>query len=555
MSALAVAYNADPSLYRALESLQNVTCSTKPKEILTDEDIAMLTSLKLDFEHGGIRLSASDRQRVATLQNETQLLGAQFCRNIADTKVFVEADQSKLEVLPGRILNQLQPSPSKAGAVMIPVGASTLSQSIMCSVKDSDVRRAIYMADLSRCSEKNLPILDKLLRVRFNTAKLLGFRSYAHSVFQGRIASSPTAVLSFLRSLSSVLKLPAELELMSLSKYLHPVDDNLFLRSANSPESVRYMGWDRPYLMGVARASEFELDGTDISAYFSLTTCLEGIASLLQHVFGIRMLEVPFSECEHELWHEDVKKYEIRDQNDDVLGHIFLDLLYREGKFSHGAHFCIRCGRGNGNEEPHQTPVVAVVCNFSRQNGSGPLLLQFSEYEMLWHEFGHVLHSLLSQTRYQHLSGTRVVTDLVEIPSHLFEHFAWDPRILLHAMRHYKSGAVLPNRLIHALSHSRNRFLATDMKKQIFYACLDLELHAENPAVPSSTQVVSSLQENIAGIPHVPGTAFQASFQHIIGYGGGYYSCTFSAMNCSRPFLTKNPVHSAFLNVVTDHNF
>ncbi|CBI24550.3 unnamed protein product, partial [Vitis vinifera] len=169
--------------------------------------------------------------------------------------------------------------------------------------------------------------------------------------------------------------------------------------------------------------------------------------------------------------------------------------------------------------------VVALVCNFAGSRSSSSAKLNHWEVETLFHEFGHALHSLLSRTDYQHFSGTRVVLDLAETPSNLFEYYAWDYRVLRKFARHYSTGEVIPEKLVESMQGARKMFAATDLQRQIFYALIDQTLFGEELSRQrDTTSVVADLKRQYTSWKHVEGTHWQTRFNHLLNYGAGYYS-------------------------------
>lgn len=521
VSGLTVSLNSDTGLYEPLERLYHIAHRANSPVDLSEEENAMLVSLKLDFERGGIALPAQERNRVADLQNRANLLGSEFTQNATNTAASIEVPLAKLAGMPSRLRNSLPRSPTDTSKVVLSTDNVAVTSLVMKHISDASVRRALYAAEHSRCAEVNLPVLDSLLLARLELAKALGFRGYNHLMFQGRLASTPEDVLDFLNRLSKAVAPRADSETQALLEEK---------RKVTGTSSEHVFAWDRSYLMGTLKSRVFELDAHELGAYFSLDGCVDGIAYTLRQVFGISMSKVPNSECADELWHSSVVKMQLQHEEDGLLGSIFLDLYPRQGKYGHAAHFCIKCGRDPGDGNAYQTPVVALVCNFASAAAvDDKILLSFSDYETLWHEFGHALHSLLSRTRFQHLSGTRVATDFVEVPSHLFEYFAWDERVLAETTRHFRTGEPLPTRHTRALASSRSYFIGSDLQSQILFSMLDLEYHGANPPIGSTTDVAASLQSRLTSVPAEESTSPQAAFQHFVGYGAGYYSCKLAA--------------------------
>ncbi|CAM9943214.1 unnamed protein product, partial [Phaeothamnion confervicola] len=290
--------------------------------------------------------------------------------------------------------------------------------------------------------------------------------------------------------------------------------------------------WDVPHYLGRVKADRCDLDGRVLAAYFPLEACLDGLALVCRSLFGIRLRQVPMMASEG--WTPGdpaaVRKLLLEHPTegggpDGLVGTVYLDLHPRPGKYTHAAHFTLRCGCTTHND------VVALVCNFSpptaspstvsgvggisdgtsgggggtfdggETSGSGGVcLLSHSELETLFHEFGHALHSLLSRTEFQHLSGTRAEADFVETPSHLMEYFAWDYRVVKQFARHYRTRELIPEEMMRNLNRSKALFAGIDAQIQILYAALDQELFGPQPeggGTLSSTEVLARLQEEV----------------------------------------------------------
>ena len=295
--------------------------------------------------------------------------------------------------------------------------------------------------------------------------------------------------------------------------------------------------------------------------YFTVENSIEGMKVLVRDLFGISMIEedIPIEER----WDVDtttcettehspssakgggnMRKFVFHHEEDGPLGTMYFDLHPRDGKFVHAAHFTIRCGRirnddnddnvGNHNiqnkDTNHHLPIVALVCNLSpsSSSGSSQTLLSHSEVETLFHEFGHGLHSLLSRTSFQHLSGTRASMDFVETPSHLFETFARDPSFLSRVLaRHYITGLPMSERRAEHLASSHCDFRGVEIQTQIVHSRFDQALFGEDPCSVSlggcsSTDMWERLHKE-AGVPFANGTHWHSRFGHLVTYGAGYY--------------------------------
>lgn len=512
--------NADYTLYRPLKHLHQdhlhaVKNGGDVARFLSEEDLVMVESLKHDFERGGINLGLREKERLIKLQDDVSSLGAEFMSSDASSVPMLELPESKLKQIPRAIKMSLKPS-VKPDHVQVNVDGS-MSQILLKWISDSRIREEVFKLVHGHESQSKLAILDSLLQKRQTIAQELGRSSYAELLFGDRLASSPSDVLEFLGHLSRIVQDAGHQEKNAIEmEKLRLEPHNI----KNGQPSVH--GWDRSFYIGRLKAQDFDISSNEVSDYLPLSACLHGLADIVQNVFGVKMIRT--NPEDGELWHEDVEKVQLVEENGRILGHIFLDLSPRKGKYGHAAHFSIRCGRQPTGNVPYQTPVVALVCNFGRASKEGSQLLSISEYETLFHEFGHSLHSLLSKTKYQHLSGTRVATDFVEVPSHLFEHFAWDPRVLCRFARHYRTGDRMPTRLVQSLCASQKGFICTDIQMQTLFSAMDLQFHGSAPPIGHTTRAFEQLQSKLTSYLPDYGVPIPSTFHHFVGYGAGYYS-------------------------------
>lgn len=516
--------NADRSIYGPINALyerhqQALSSDLQSRYKLSEEDAIMVTSLKKDFERGGIHLPQDQRKQLIDLQQQLDAIGSDFVSADSETRNVVQVRPDKINNFPHSFKSVLKPSATLTGHMDVPLTASN-TQMMLKWARDSSVREQAYRLSYGTESKKTRS-LDSLLEKRGKVARVLGHESYAQLQFSDRLASSPVAVLDFLRRLSTFVKDSAMRERISLEGAKLRMEPQT---ATNGSTSIH--GWDRSFYIGRLKAEDFNLSSSGISCYFPLRACLTALSDVVKRVFGITLMRVNADTSE--LWHCDVEKLRVVDDAEQTLGDIFLDLYPRPGKYDHAAHFSIRCGRQLSGTSEYQTPVVALVCNFGIHSHTGKRLLTMSEYETLFHEFGHSIHSILSRTKYQHLSGTRVATDLVEVPSHVFEHFAWDPRVLSAYARHYKTGEPMPTKLINSICASKQSFMGTDIQLQVLYSVMDLEFHGKNAPLGATTAAFECLQKDLTVFEPDGGVAVPANFHHFVGYGAGYYSYIFA---------------------------
>lgn len=524
LSSVVQELNADMSIYEPLRALhdENQRRVTLGLPLLFDpgsEDSIMLHSLKTDFERGGIHLPDDKKKRFLKLQDKATSLSASFSSTAAEVPATIELHESKVQHLPQSLRRSLNPSNAQQGYVSLPLTSSN-SHLILKWVRDGNIREKVFRL-VNGADTSKIETLDNLLSCRHEIAGLLGHNSYAELLFNGRLASSPTDVLRFLNDLSQSVWDGALMDRNSIEVAKLKLEPCLH-QDGNATVS----GWDRSFFIGRLKAQDYSISSTEVSHYFPLSVCLRALSEILHDIFGMRLIRVdaPYGE----LWHDDVDKFAVEDEQGQLIGHIFLDLFPRDGKYGHAAHFAISCGRQIPESGDYRTPAVALVCNFHRDSQTGTRLLTISEYETLFHEFGHSLHSLLSRTKYQHLSGTRVATDFVEVPSHIFEHFAWDERVIARFARHYKTGDPMPTRTVRALCASRTGFASTDVQMQALFSAMDLSFHGQKPRVGETTAAFEELQRKMTVYEPDKGVPVPANFHHFVGYGAGYYSYIFA---------------------------
>ncbi|DAZ94936.1 TPA: hypothetical protein N0F65_012653 [Lagenidium giganteum] len=525
--------NTEVELYQAL---RDVTENSELMATFTEEQKRMAILLRKEFERDGIHLSHYERKRVIALQNEITRLGMQFQQTMYTAREFIDVPEKVMKSLPHGILAVCERKFTQPSVLRVPTDIHVMN-TVMKWVADPDIRKDMYIA-ANTCAKENLYVLDELRRKRHELALLLRFDTYARFATSDRMIGSPEAVELFIESLSKQLMPKARQEVKVILKAKQRLEGN---------SSKEIYSWDVPYYMGMLKAQTFRIDSRVISSYFPLERCLEGLHIICSELFSFELKSLPMGKSE--AWHPDVRKLALT-KHGNTLGYIYFDLYPRPHKYNHAAHFTIRCGKAISENE-YQKPIVALVCNFNKPAPNSPSLLTHSEVETLFHEFGHAMHSLLSRTEFQHLSGTRAQLDFVETPSHLFEYFTWDYRVVREFARHYKTNEPIPEAMMSNLKQSKNMFAAMDTQTQCLYSLLDLKIFGKQPLPyePSTTtEALKQLQNSATLVPHVDGTFWHLRFGHLIGYGAGYYSYLYSRVFASdiwNSTFAHNPLDGA----------
>lgn len=507
---------------------------------LSAEAARVALTLRRDFERGGIHLDDARRSALERASSAVVRHGMSFQRNLLDPDALgtAELDRSELRGLPPSTAARLSLGGANVhqppGRARVPLDQRTLGQ-CMRWVESRDARERVYRAAYGG-PEANRAELARLLRARAEVAEILGFDSHARYAVAPLMAGTPEAVRATLDAARDATneRLVAETEHM---RRFFPNGEN------EKKENVR--SWDRAFLAGRARAalaSERAAAGgaSSADAYFGLARVVAGVSKLAERVFGVALVFAEF--LPGEAWCADARKLEARDaETGERLGTVYLDLAPRAGKFPHAAHFVARCSRDVKNRRT--LPSVALVCNFGRVGGAfEETYLAHAELETFMHELGHAMHSVLSRTKYQHLSGTRCAADLVEVPSHVFEYFAWDEDAISLLSAHRVTGDSMPAALLRRLRRGKDLFAATDLRQQIVFAGVDLETHA----MPSGTIDADAIRDVASRVSErgfhpwnsdsgsrdsvERDCAWELRFGHVVGYASTYYSYVYARL-------------------------
>jgi Zn-dependent oligopeptidase len=378
--------NSNRALYTALaQTLAEAECTGNASE----EELIVARQLKDDMERNGVHLDVAKRAEFAAVQAELVDLNGAFMQNIYQAKSTLELPVAKLSALPLGVRRLARVLPGGASA-QIPADRATASE-VLKQANDADVRRGMYAAYHSGVAA-NLEVLDRVLGCRRTLARLMGHTSYADYVAKSMMAGSCAAIDVFLRELLEQAHPKAVTELAQLDRLKKQLEGD----GAGAVEP-----WDRAFYMGIAKAQAHDLDSRLLSEHFSVENCMAGLHVLVSGLFG--MTFEPCAAAPGELWHVDVEKYVLRHPEEGVLGHVYLDLHPRPEKYDHFAQFSVQCGF----QRTKQTPLVALVCNFTRpeQAAGAPTLLSHSELETLLHEFG-APGARRAQARCPHAGGS-----------------------------------------------------------------------------------------------------------------------------------------------------
>jgi len=281
--------------------------------------------------------------------------------------------------------------------------------------------------------------------------------------------------------------------------------------------------WDWRYYHNMVMEKEYQIDEEKISEFFPMDHVTEAMLQIYEEVLGLTFMKSKQSNS----WHEDVPQYAVFNSSDKTfMGHFYLDLYPREGKFGHAAKFDLQRGCLINGQKRY--PAAAMLANFTRPQKDKPSLLKHNEVVTYFHEFGHVMHDLMSTAKYHLFSGTSVQRDFVETPSQMLENWCYDASVLKKLSKHYQTGEPLPEALRTQLIKAKLGCAAILYKRQLFFGYFDMSIHTAKGAV-NTQQIWFDLRKKISGIEAPENTNGAATFGHLLGgYSSGYYGYLWS---------------------------
>ncbi|HPR25495.1 M3 family metallopeptidase [Lentimicrobium sp.] len=498
---------------------------------LNGEQARLLEDTYKDFVRGGAALESAAQVRFREINQELSVLTLRFGENVlAETNEFklVIDNQDDLEGLTRGLIDQGAETAKAAG--MEGKWVYTLhNPSIMPFLQYSakrDLREKIYKAYINRGNNNNdkdnKELIGKITALRLERANLLGYETHAAFILEENMAKNAGNVLDLLNQLWTPALKRAKAEVAQLQTIIDKEGGNFKLQP-----------WDWNYYAEKLRKEQYDLDDEQLKPYFSLENVKQGIFTVCKNLYGITFTE----QKDIPVYHPDAVAYEVNEANGDHIGVLYMDFHPRESK--RGGAWMSSYRKQYVKNGEKVSPVITIVCNFTKPTASQPSLLTFDETSTFFHEFGHALHGLLSNSTYYSLSGTSVPRDFVELPSQIMENWASEPEVLKLYAKHYQTGEVIPDELIEKIQNSAyfNQGFAT--VEYLAASFLDMGYH--NMKEFNLTDVSSFEDATLAQIgliPEITSRYRSTYFNHIFsgGYSSGYYSYIWSGILDSDAF-------------------
>ena len=492
---------------------------------LTPEEKRLLDNCYEGFVRSGALLDDAGKERLRQLTEEASMLTLQFSQNLLkENKAYTLdiTDEEQLDGLPDTARDaaaQTAREQGKQGWVFT-LDMPSYSPFMTYSTQRA-LRKQMYMARNTECThdnaENNIDICKRLINLRREIAQLLGYKTYADYVLRHRMASNSRNVYRLLDDLINAYK-PTAIKEREELKALYEKEHKPKAKS----QEPKMMPWDTAFYSHKLQMKKYNLDQEMLRPYFELSNVIKGVFGLANRLYGITFKEnkdIP-------VYHPDVKAYEVFDKDGSYLAVFYADFHPRKGKQG-GAWMTEYQGQYIDKKGENVRPHVSVVMNLTKPTADKPALLTLGEVETFLHEFGHSLHGMFANTRFESLSGTNVWWDFVELPSQFMENYAVEKEFLRTFAFHYQTGEPIPDELIQRIVKSRNFMAATACLRQVSFGLLDMAYYTQREEFTDDIIAFEkkAWKKAILGT-QLPDTCMTVQFSHIMagGYAAGYYS-------------------------------
>ena len=509
LSAFTTRLGQDSALYEALGGLDASKLEPVARRVV---ELA-----RRDMRRTGIELGAADQEKVRTVRAELVKVEQEFAKNIRDDVGDVALDPAQLAGMPPDYVAAHPPDAN--GKVHVTTNYPDLIP-FMTYASDEAARKELGIVNGLRAVPQNIKLLEQMLVRRAELARLLGYANWAEYASEDKMTGSAGAIRDFIERALAACRESASAEYT-----------DLVAEKGGEPVGT----WDTQYLLERVKARKYSYDGRELRPYFEYRAVRQAILDLSSELFGLT-----FTPVERELWHPSVETFSVSVDGRE-MGFISLDMHPRDGKFKHAACFTLLPGF-KGRSKPHGV----LVCNFPDPNAQqGPALMQHSEVVTYFHEFGHLVHGIVSGE----IEWARVRRpsewDFIEAPSQFLEEWIYDYDVLRRFAKHVETGAVIPEALVNKLRDARDFGRGTFVQRQLMLSAIALRLHDRDPIGLDTTQVVFDASKEFSPIVMPEGTAMQASFGHLEGYTALYYTYMWS-------LVIAKDMHGAFTKGLMD---
>ncbi|MGK3985670.1 M3 family metallopeptidase [Sorangium sp. So ce136] len=513
-------------VYGALKAF----AATPEAEALTGPRRRFFKKTLDDFRRSGAELDPAGKKRLSEIDVELATLTLRFSQNVLDATnafEFVIEDPARLAGLPPSAVEAARQSAEDRGIKGYRFTLQAPSYiPVLTYLDDASIRERFYRAFNTRATEgghDNRPLLRRILELRCEKAKLLGYASFADLVLEDRMAKTGAEARRFVNTLRERTEPVFEREKEELAA---------FRRELEGPGAPPLAPWDVSYYAEKLRRARYDFDDEALRPYFPLDRVISGLFEVAHRLYGVRI--TPWQGAP--TWHPSVRAYRLLEADGAQSAAFYLDFLPREqkrdGAWMHGlvtgapAPVPVEDGRAAGEDARH---LEVLAGSFTPPVGGRPALLNHREVETLFHEFGHMMHHASSRVPIRSLAGTNVAWDFVELPSQIMENWCWEREALDLFARHHETGAPIPDDLLQRMRAARTFRAGATTMRQLGFAEIDLALHMDwSPQGDDVIELAREVLSRYSPVPLPEGYAMIAGFSHLfsspVGYAAGYYS-------------------------------
>jgi len=518
----------DEKIYKIYEKINSENNLSKVQKAVIEKGIR-------DFRLAGVHLPEKEKERVRQINLRLSELGNSFFQNILDDtdKFSMEVEESVLSEMP-----ESEKQAAKEGDKYIFTLQMPSFIAFMTYCSDRKLREKMYKAFMTR-APKNEDIIEEILTLRYELSQILGFNNFAELSIYDKAAGTAEEVIGFQEDLAAKCKQKAQNDFAELQSF------------AQKYNVKNLQSYDLMYFSEKLKKEKLNFNEEELRPYFEKNAVIEGLFTFLQKLFNIE-----FKPEKAVLWHKKARCYKLYIDGVEQ-GTLFMDLEARKGK-KDGAWMNDWVTKYTNSAGKKILPKAFIVANFPPSTETNPSLLRHRDVETLFHEMGHALHHLLSNVDEYFVSGVNGIEwDLVEFPSQLLENFVFEPEILKMFARHYKTGEIIPEKLIGKIVDNKNFHSGMGFVRQLEFGLFDMYIHMRKMSAEGVEKTLDEVRDRVAVIKPPEYTKFQNQFAHIFagGYAAGYYSYKWAerlSANAFYDFLNNNIFDNGFAQKFLD---
>ena len=494
VSAVQTALSLNQGVYFALKSLDTSAAGSATKYYLQ--------RLLLAFHLAGVDRSEAERARLRQLNDQLTTEQSAFERNIADGRNTITATAAELDGVPADYLENHKPGPN--GRIEISTDYPDYFP-VMKFARNSDVRRRLSLAFSTRAYPKNRDVLRQMMETRFEIAKIIGYASWADYNAADKMAKNSGRIAEFIQQIDDAARPVAQREFALL----------LAEKRKTDPTAARVYDFEAPYLTELVRRSSFNFDSQTVRPYFAYSRVKQGILDTASKVFHLSFRR----EGGAPAWAPSVETWDAF-ENGQMIGRFYLDMHPRKGKFNHAEMVPVLDG-----VRDVQLPEAALICNFAEPTASDPGLMEYADVVTFFHEFGHLVHWLVSgRQQWTGISGISMEGDFVEAPSQMLEEWMRSPQVLASFAKQYVTGEPIPAELVVRMNRASAFNRGNDIMRQNAFSAISFDIYKTKPQNVDLAAEWDQAERRYTFFAPIEGEQGYAAFGHLSGYSSAYYT-------------------------------